>query len=108
MDRIEVNSSTIKTVGYDSETQTLEVEFNSGGIYSYANVPQEVYDRFMVSESRGHFFAVDIRACYPCTHLNPKPKENHGESTPEVESKSVQKRKAAQIKTKSKPKKRIS
>lgn len=116
MERIQiVNSSSIKTVGYSPETATLEVEFSSGGLYSYANVPQEVYDRFLTSDSKGHFFQADIRACYPCTHLNPKPKEeSHGEeekkakATPEVESKSVQKRKAAQIKTKPKARKRIS
>jgi hypothetical protein len=83
MKREKVQSSSIVSIGYEADTQTLEIEFTSGGIYSYAGVPQDVYEAFMHSDSKGHFFAVDIRACYEHVRLNPKPEkkesERHGE-----------------------------
>jgi KTSC domain-containing protein len=79
MDRKPIVSSTIKEAGYEADTQTFEVLFNSGGIYDYAGVPQEVYDRFLRADSKGSFFAVYIRACFPCTHLNPKPKKEEAD-----------------------------
>ena len=36
-----VESSMIYKVGYDPETQTLEVIFNSGETYQYYDVPME-------------------------------------------------------------------
>ena len=33
MERIPVESSNLASVGYDSDSLTLEIEFNSGGIY---------------------------------------------------------------------------
>jgi len=32
MQRLQVDSSMISSVGYDPETQTLELEFNSGAV----------------------------------------------------------------------------
>lgn len=40
MNRHPVSSSDIASVGYDSSTGTLEVEFNSGSIYQYFDVPE--------------------------------------------------------------------
>ena len=39
MDRIQVRSSNIRSIGYDQKTQTLEVEFLKGGVYQYFDVP---------------------------------------------------------------------
>jgi hypothetical protein len=101
MERKPVTSGASAEVGYDRETQVLEVLFPSGSIWQYAKVPQEVYDKFMRAESLGRFFAADIRSCYVATCMNPKPKkeEQHAEAEkPAEESKSVQKRKTAQKK----------
>ena len=68
MERKPVNSSTIKTAGW--EDGTLELEFASGGIYQYEHVPKEVFDSFMGSESKGHFFQADIRPSYVCVRLH--------------------------------------
>jgi len=65
----------IATVGYDVASQTLEVEFSSGGIYSYASVPPDVHDKLIHAESQGGYFARFVRPCFECTHLNPKPKK---------------------------------
>jgi KTSC domain len=68
MERKPVNSSTIKSVGW--EDGTLEMEFASGGIYQYENVSKEVFDSFIRSESKGHFFQADIRPSYVCVRLH--------------------------------------
>ena len=44
MDRVFVTSSNVKSVGYDRDTSTLEVEFHSGSTYRYRPVEPDVYD----------------------------------------------------------------
>ncbi|NAT79109.1 KTSC domain-containing protein [Dickeya fangzhongdai] len=65
MERITVNSSNLSSVGYDEESQTLEVEFNHGGIYQYYNVPENIYTDLMGAGSVGSFFSHNIRNVYP-------------------------------------------
>ncbi len=64
MKRIFVSSSDIASVGYDMITQTLEVEFHSGGIYQYHNVPKKVYDELTNAASHGKYFAYNIKNSY--------------------------------------------
>jgi hypothetical protein len=65
MERYSVFSSNITSIGYDPETSTLEVEFNSGSVYQYFNVPQGIYDAFMAAPSKGQFLASQIRDRFP-------------------------------------------
>ena len=58
-----VDSSMIEAVGYDAETQTLEVLFNSGKRYAYHDVPQDVYDGLMAADSKGQYmrgYIIDV------------------------------------------------
>ena len=61
MERTSVQSSYLASAGYDLDTLTLEIEFNTGGIYQYSGVPQEVYDGLMTAGSKGTFFHQFIR-----------------------------------------------
>lgn len=65
MDRQSVASSNLAEVGYDSDLETLEVEFKSGGIYQYFNVPAFMYERLMSADSLGRFFNAEIKGHYP-------------------------------------------
>jgi len=56
MIRTSVSSSNLASVGYDSIAQTLEVEFNHGGIYQYSGVPSSVYSGLMAASSHGQYF----------------------------------------------------
>lgn len=56
MDRILVNSSNLVSVGYEKETQALEVEFQSGNVYRYLNVPETMYQGLMTASSKGEYF----------------------------------------------------
>jgi hypothetical protein len=64
MDRQYVSSSNIRSIGYDPDSATLEVEFTSGGIYQYFNVPDYRYERLMSAYSKGSYFADNIRDVY--------------------------------------------
>jgi len=65
MERIAVNSSNLASVGYDAANQTLEIEFNHGGVYQYYNVSENVYSDLMSAGSVGSFFSHNIRNIYP-------------------------------------------
>jgi hypothetical protein len=65
MDRQSVASSNLAEVGYDSDLETLEVQFKSGGIYQYFNVPAFMYERLMSADSIGRFFNAEIKGHYP-------------------------------------------
>jgi hypothetical protein len=69
MRREPVSSSNLRSVGYDPSTATLEIEFNSGGVYQYSGVPVHVYDSLMNSGSLGRYFSSHIRDVYPCVRV---------------------------------------
>ena len=64
MTRTPVSSSNLKSVGYDNVSHTLEIQFHSGGVYQYMNVPPSVFAALMAASSHGSFFARAIRNCY--------------------------------------------
>lgn len=61
MNRTPVSSSSLASVGYDPENMVLEIEFYSGGIYQYFNVPESVYDGLTNADSHGKYFDVYIK-----------------------------------------------
>ena len=69
MMRQPVSSSNLQSVGYDPNSQTLEVEFNSGSIYQYTGVPESVYQGLMGAASHGSYLAQNIRDRYPYTRI---------------------------------------
>jgi len=76
-------SKNILGVGYDGASKTLEIEFSSGGIYSYEGVPADLHQALIKSDSPGLFFTNFIRGAFPYTHLNPKPKKEAGNASRE-------------------------
>jgi hypothetical protein len=69
MERISVNSSNVSSVGYDADSQILEIEFNNGGIYQYSGVPESVYEGMMGADSKGKYFHANIKNAYPFSKL---------------------------------------
>jgi len=64
MDRQPVSSSNIASVGYQSTSGTLEIEFLSGGTYQYFDVPEQVHIDLVSASSIGGFFARNIKNRY--------------------------------------------
>ncbi|MGH7664494.1 MAG: KTSC domain-containing protein [Gemmatimonadaceae bacterium] len=61
MERRTIFSSSIRSIGFDRDAQVLELEFYSGGIYQYREVPESVYDEFMLAPSKGKFYQHRIK-----------------------------------------------
>lgn len=56
MERKRVNSSKLRSVGYEEQTRTLEVEMSNGQVFQYVGVYPEVYRRFMAAPNPTSFF----------------------------------------------------
>jgi hypothetical protein len=61
MQREMVDSSLIKSIGYDEEIGVLQVEFTEGQIRDYKNVSAELYKQFLTASSKGRFYLKHIR-----------------------------------------------
>ncbi len=64
MQRQRVKSSVIAAVAHDPHSKVLEVEFHTGRIYNYFDVPAGVYETMLASDSMGKFFNEEIRPNY--------------------------------------------
>lgn len=64
MKRVYVESSNLKSVGYDSTRKMLEIEFHSGGIYQYSNVSEVIYQSLLSAGSKGQYFHTNIKDIY--------------------------------------------
>jgi hypothetical protein len=65
MERKRINSSRIRSAGYDSGKQVLEIEFSDGRIMSYRGVSPEVHRQFVNAPSPVSFFEDKIAESYP-------------------------------------------
>ncbi|MBK8945396.1 MAG: KTSC domain-containing protein [Ignavibacteriae bacterium] len=61
MERKHVNSSNLKSVGYDNSSNILQIEFLNGGLYEYYNVPESKYNGLMNATSHGQYFDQHIK-----------------------------------------------
>jgi len=64
MEREHVESSNIESIGYDSDSQTLEIAFLNGSIYQYFDVPLQIFEDMMSAESQGKYLAHQIKGHY--------------------------------------------
>lgn len=68
--RTPVSSSNLVAVGYDPDTETLEVEFKTGTIYRYSGVEKSVWLDLMKAPSIGSFFSLRIRGQFAESKMN--------------------------------------
>lgn len=59
-----VISSEIEWIGYEDKRNMLQVEFLSGSIYQYDQVPKPVFESFLSAPSHGRFFENQIKGRY--------------------------------------------
>lgn len=64
MNRISVDSTNISSIGFDEDSNTLEVEFRSGAVYQYFDVPLAVYEDFLNSTSKGQYYSQHIKGYF--------------------------------------------
>ena len=96
MQREEVKSSQLVSIGYDAEKQILEIEFKAikkptgqevaGAVYQYFEVPPETHKAIMdeaVNEggSVGRYFGKEIRGKFKFAKLPPKEQAKEASAT---------------------------
>jgi hypothetical protein len=59
-----VESSAVKTIGYDVDAEEAYVEYLGGGLYAYEGVPAGVFEELASAESKGTFVNTVIKK-YP-------------------------------------------
>jgi hypothetical protein len=69
MERHAVSSSNVASIGYDGDGQVLEVEFHTGAVYRYFDVPGHVVEALASAGSVGSYFATYVRNAYRCTRV---------------------------------------
>jgi hypothetical protein len=69
MERYNVASSNVQSIGYDPQSGTLEVEFVVGTIYQYYGVPENMYAQLMRESSKGRFLNAYIKNQYPYSRV---------------------------------------
>jgi len=69
MKRESVESSNLKTVGYDVKSKTLEVEFKNGYIYQYFDVPKTIYNSMVNANSAGKYLISNVKGVYRYARL---------------------------------------
>ena len=65
MNKVPVTSASLAAFGFDSATETLEVEFQNERVYRYYGVPWSVFADLQQADSKGRFFNSHIRNRYP-------------------------------------------
>ena len=61
LNMIPVSSSNLSAVGYDPISNTLYVEFHSGSLYAYYDVPEFVHRELLLAPSKGRYHNRFIR-----------------------------------------------
>ena len=69
MERKRINSSKIRSAGYDSKAQLLEIEFSDGKVVQYRGVSSEVHRQLMAAPSVTSFFEDKIDESFPSTRV---------------------------------------
>ena len=61
MDRTPIKSSHIKSIAHDGMSNTMEVEFKNGKVYTYPNTNRSAYLKILAAPSAGEAFHRIIR-----------------------------------------------
>lgn len=59
-----LDSEALHSVGYDAARRVLEVEFSSGRVYQYFDVPRQEVERLLRADSHGAYFSGHMRDRY--------------------------------------------
>jgi KTSC domain-containing protein len=69
MNRTTVASAGIAQVGYEEGSETLEIEFVSGKIFQFYNVPLTLFNQLMKSSQKEMYYESNILVRFPYTRI---------------------------------------
>ncbi|MGY1841001.1 MULTISPECIES: KTSC domain-containing protein [unclassified Modestobacter] len=61
-----MQSSSVRSVGYDLDSHVLQLEFVDGGVYDYLDVPPEEALAMLESASIGRYVNTSIKPRFHC------------------------------------------
>jgi len=64
MRRTPVDSSMMASIAYSATRRILEIEFQTGDVYQYLDVPPAVYRALLAAHSKGRFFHSNLDGVY--------------------------------------------
>jgi hypothetical protein len=69
MQRFPIPSTEFTKVGYQEDSETLEIQFVKGGVYQFFNVPPAVFNEFMSAPSKEGYYHSKIGERFPCSRI---------------------------------------
>jgi len=66
---IDIESTVVKTVDYLYEKGELIIRLQNGTLYRYFNVEPDCVCEFLFAQSKGAFFANEIKPHYDCERI---------------------------------------
>ncbi len=70
VEMIQVSSSNIAAIGYDKESETVQVQFLNSAKYVYKGVPQHEFDGLLNAPSVGSYFNRNFKNIYPYERIS--------------------------------------
>jgi hypothetical protein len=70
MRREPVESSVVRSLGYDRDKRVLEIEFHNDRVYQYFVVPHSIYQQLRAAPSFGRYFNEHVRDRYPVRQVS--------------------------------------
>ena len=64
-----IESSHMKSVGYDRETEIMYIEFGNNQVYQYLDVQENVYNNLKNASSPGAFFMSSVKKYYQSSRI---------------------------------------
>jgi hypothetical protein len=60
----DLSSSSLARVAYDPNSMVMSVEFNTGSVYEYFDVPQTLFEQLVAAGSAGQFLVQNVKGTY--------------------------------------------
>jgi hypothetical protein len=64
MQRRDVASSMIRSIGHDADISVLEIEFLNGTIWQYFDFSENSWHEFIAADSHGKYFRANIKGSF--------------------------------------------
>ena len=70
MERIPVESSHLRAVGYDPAARKMHIEFKNGSVYEYLAVPEQFHKTLTEADSNGTFFHKNVKPFFKARRID--------------------------------------
>ena len=67
---LSVASTMASAIGYDSENEVLQIEFNSGAVYQYSDIDEDTFEDLYSSDAVGRYYNQYIKGKYQSQRID--------------------------------------